>query len=123
MYSLNPEEFQAVKHVLEVYCIEGCAANVSAVKKVFHRHAVMNGVGEGKYVFGPIQNLYDLYNEVGPTTTEAAFHVDVLDIAGNTAIGRCVIKNWHGKDFIDFHELIKENGEWKIIAKTYQQVE
>lgn len=122
MHYVDPSEFQAIKTVLETYCIEGCAANIGAVKKVFHEQAVMNGVGEGQYVFGPIQNLYDLYAKVGPTSG-ATFHVDVLDIAGNTAIGRCIIRNWHGKDFVDFHELIKENGEWKIIAKTYQQIE
>lgn len=116
----TPVNFRQLRPFLKP--TEGCAANIDAVKKVFHDQAVMNGVGEGQYVFGPIQNLYDLYAKVGPASG-ATFHVDVLDIAGNTAVGRCVIRNWHGKDFVDFHELIKENGKWKIIAKTYQQLE
>lgn len=120
MHYRNPEEFKAVYKVLETYCIEGCKANIPEVKKVFHEKAVMNGFGEGNYVFGPIQNLYDLYAQVGPAEG-STFHVDVLDIAGNTAIGRCVIRNWHGKDFVDYHELIKEGGAWKIIAKIYNQ--
>ena len=114
-------EYKAVMKTLETYCVEGCAANVPGVKRAFHEKAVMNGSGKDGYVFGPIQNLYDLYGEVGPAP-DATWHIDVLDIAGTTAVGRIVIRNWHGKDFVDFHELIKENGEWKIIAKTYQEL-
>jgi len=114
-------DFKAVVKVLETYCVEGSAGNISAVKKVFHEKAVMNGSGKDGYVFGPIQNLYDLYARLG-AASDVEYHVDVLDIAGNTAVGRCVIKNWHGKDFVDFHELIKKDGEWKIIAKTYQEI-
>lgn len=118
----NVDDYKALYKVLEAYCTEGCAANVPALKaKVFHEKAVMNGSGKEGYVFGPIQNLYDLYAQVGEAKN-SEWHVDVLDIAGNTAIGRCVIRNWHGKDFVDFHELIKENGEWRIIAKTYQEL-
>ena len=120
MHYQSPAEFKAVYRTLETYCIEGCNANIPEVSKVFHEKAVMNGYGEGQYVLGPIQNLYDLYEQVGESEG-STFHVDVLDIAGNTAIGRCVIRNWHGKDFVDYHELIKEGEQWKIIAKTYNQ--
>lgn len=116
-------EYQAVKAAVEIYCVHGATADVDAVKKAFHEKAVMNGNGNGggQYVFGPIQNLYDLYKEVGPTEG-CDYQIDVLDIAGNIAVARCVIRNWHGMDFVDYHELIKENGEWKIIAKIYQQI-
>lgn len=117
----NPDEYRAVEETLNIYCREGCAANVAGVKKAFHEKAVMNGHGKDGYVFGQIQNLYELYEQVGPAP-ECECHIDVLDVAGNTAVGRIVIRNWHGKDFVDFHELIRENGEWKIIAKTYQEL-
>ena len=121
MNKRTPEEYKAVEEVLNIYGREGAAANVEGVKKAFHEKAVMNGHGKDGYVFGPIQNLYDLYKQVGPAPATEC-HVDVLDVAGNTAVGRIVIKNWHGKDFIDFHELIRENGEWRIIAKIYQEL-
>lgn len=118
----NVDDFKAVYKVLEIYCIEGSAANTPILKsKVFHENAVMNGSGKDGYVLGPIQNLYDLYAKVG-AAKDVAWHIDVLDIAGDTAVGRVIIKNWHGKDFVDFHELIRENGEWRIIAKTYQEL-
>lgn len=116
----NVEDYKAVYEVLYKYCDEGCVANIAEVKKAFHEKAVMNGyAGNGNYVFGSIQALYELYEQIGGSNKN--FHVDVLDIAGNIAIGKCVIKNWHGHDYVDYHELIKENGEWKIIAKVYNQ--
>lgn len=121
MRMADVEDYKAVVKTLEIYCVEGGAANIEGVKKAFHEKAVMNGSGKDGYVFGPIQNLYDLYAQVGPAP-DTTWHIDVLDIAGNTAVGRIVIRNWHGKDFVDFHELIKENGEWKIIAKTYREI-
>lgn len=122
MNFVDPEEYDAIVKVLDIYCREGgVAGNVEGIKKAFHKNAVMNGSGKDGYVFGPIQNLYDLYAKVGGDANVIC-HVDVLDIVGNTAVARIVIKNWHGMDFVDFHELIKENGEWKIIAKIYQQI-
>lgn len=121
MSDYDPAEYRAVEEVLEIYGNEGSAANVEGVKRAFHAKAVMNGHGKDGYVFGPIENLYELYRQVGPAPgTE--YHIDVLDIVGNTAVARMVIRNWHGKDFVDFHELNKENGQWKIIAKTYQEL-
>ena len=80
----------------------------------------MNGLGKDGYVLGPIQNLYDLYDNIGGDPNVKC-HADILDIAGSTAVAHVAIKNWHGMDVVDFLELIKENGQWKIIAKTYQQ--
>lgn len=81
----------------------------------------MNGVGEGQYVLGLIHNLYNLNTKVGPTTG-TTFYVNLIHIDDNIAIGSCVIRNWHSKDFVNFYQLIKENGEWKIITKSYQQI-
>lgn len=52
----------------------------------------MNGVGEGQYVLGLIQNLYNLNTKVGPTTG-TTFYVNLIDIDDNIAIGSCVIRN------------------------------
>ncbi|MBQ9156720.1 MAG: nuclear transport factor 2 family protein [Eubacterium sp.] len=31
------------------------------------------------------------------------------------------MEDWHGLAFTDFHSLIKEDGEWKILAKVFHQ--
>lgn len=86
MTSCDLEEYKAVEAALAIYCIEGAAANIEGVRKAFHEKAVMNGHGKGGYVFESIQNLYVLYKQVGPSP-ETECHIDVLDVAGDTAGG------------------------------------
>lgn len=114
-------DYKAVMKTLEIYCVEGCDANIDGVKRAFHEQAVMNGSGKDGYVFGTAQNLYDLCYKVG-RAPDATWHIEVLDVAGDTAVGRITIRSWHGKHFVDLHELIRENGEWKIIGRTYQEL-
>lgn len=119
---IDPKEYDAALTALDTYCREGCAANIPAVKTVFHEKAVMNGCGGGEPpVFGPVEALYELFRQVGPT--EGTYRVDVLDITEATALGRCVIQGWHGKDFVDYHEMMKVDGRWLIVAKVYCQLD
>ena len=30
------------------------------------------------------------------------------------------MKNCHGVDYVDYHELMRVDGRWKILAKLYQ---
>lgn len=117
-----PKDFDAVQAVLDMYCTAGARGDIPAVQKIFHETAVMNGcrAGADEVVLGPIDALWALYEEVGPAP-ETEVHADVLDIAGDIAVGRIVIKNWHGRDFVDYHELMRIDGEWKIVAKIYCQ--
>lgn len=113
-------EHEAVYRALMHYVDGGGKADIDEVKKGFHERAVMNGVdAEGKCSFGPIENLYELYRQVGPT--DARTRVDILDIAGSIAVARITIEGWHGQDFVDYHELVKQDGEWKIVAKVFNQ--
>ena len=52
---------------------------------------------------------------------ETKSRVDVLAIEGTAAAVRVTLEDWHGLSFTDFHELIKEDGQWKIVAKVFHQ--
>ena len=50
--------------------------------------------------------------------------IDILDVAESIAIARVELqKIWPNetKTFTDYHELIKIDGEWKIIGKVFAQ--
>ena len=47
--------------------------------------------------------------------------IDVLSIEGTAATVRVVLEDWHGIAFTDFHNLLKIDGEWKIVAKVFHQ--
>ena len=53
---------------------------------------------------------------------EAALLADTNYIKdGPAAAVRITLEDWHGLAFTDFHNLIKEDGEWKIVAKVFHQ--
>ena len=61
-----------------------------------------------------------LINNMAPGP-ETKARVDVLNIEGTAAVVRVTLEDWHGLAFTDFHSLIKEDGQWKILAKVFHQ--
>lgn len=48
--------------------------------------------------------------------------VDVIDVEETLAVVRVLEENWGGHiDFTDYLLLMKMNGEWKCVAKAYNQ--
>ena len=56
-----------------------------------------------------------------PPAPDTLARVDVLSIEGTATAIRVTLENWHGLSFTDFHNLIKEDGQWKIVAKVFHQ--
>lgn len=116
------EDYAAVRKIIAAYCVAAITGEAPAWKKIFHESAVMNGhFKDGTKIMGSIDNLYKYSQDMDPYT-DAAYEVDALQIVGDTAVGRCVLKNYGGKDYVDFFELLRDNGEWRIVAKTFQEI-
>lgn len=116
------EDYAAVRKQLVDYSLAAIPGDIAAWKKIFHEKAVMNGYfKDGSKIMGPIENLYERRKNM-PFKDEGKYEVDVLQIVGNIALGRCVLKNYGGKNFVDFHELIRERGEWRIVSKVFQEI-
>lgn len=48
--------------------------------------------------------------------------IDVVDIEENLAVVRVLEEGWGGRiDFTDYLLLLKMGGEWKCVAKAYNQ--
>lgn len=49
-------------------------------------------------------------------------YIDVLAVEETVAVVRVLEEGWGGRiDFTDFLLLLKLNGEWKCVAKAYNQ--
>ena len=105
------KEYDEILAVLNKY-VEGGNNNSQLLKPLFHKNALMNDK--------PIQNLYDAIDQAG-IEKNAKAKIDILDVSGNIATARVVLENWHGKNFIDFHQLMKTDDGWKIVSKIYSQ--
>ena len=102
-------EYEEILAVINQY-VEGGNISGEATKKAFHQNAIVNTE--------PAQGLFDAIDQAGPGNAVA--RVDILDVVGNIACARVVMENWHGQNFVDFHQLMKTDGGWKIVSKIYQ---
>lgn len=117
------KDYQDVRQTLTTYAKAAIPGTEALFRQAFHEGAAMNGwFLDGASILGPIQNLYDRRNKLGAFDGKCLFRVDILGIARDIAAARVVMQDYAGKDFVDFHELIKDNGKWQIIAKIFVEV-
>ncbi len=115
------EEYVAINEVVNYY-IEGCKkGDVSILKKAFHDKCSMTGYINGEMYMGDIHGFYAMVEKAGVPSDEFCGQTDVVAMEGTVAVAHVAFENWHGLSFTDYHTLIKEDGNWKIIAKAYHQ--
>ena len=114
-------EYEAVEKAAMLFVKSVGSGDNAPARELFYDEAVMFGYLDGKLEHGPIQNLYDNIDSVGADPGYRA-RIDVLCIEETVAIVRVLEDNWGGRiDFSDFLLLIKMDGEWKGVAKVYNQ--
>ncbi len=114
-------EYEAVERAAQKFVKSVGSGDSTPAKELFYDEAVMFGYLDGNLEHGPIQNLYDNIDTVGADPSYRA-RIDVLCIEETVAIVRVLEDNWGGRiDFSDFLLLIKMDGEWKAVAKVYNQ--
>ena len=127
MNRVSFEELAAIEKTLNTYLqgtLNAGEKGVEIMKTVFHKDAIMWGwYTNGTLAQGNIQGLYDVLLPAAPVTDHKV-RIDILDVAESIAIARVELqKIWPNetKTFTDYHELIKIDGEWKIIGKVFAQ--
>ena len=105
------EDRKAIEETLAKY-VQGCSISGDETKKVFHPSATVNAE--------PAQVLFDLIDSKDPTKYVA--QIDVFDVFGDMATARVVMEGESGISFVDFHHLLKKDGEWKIVSKVYAKI-
>ena len=99
----------------------GYLRNAAYAKKLFIDEACLFGFLEGELEHGSIQQFYKNVDTVGSDKNFKA-RVDVIDVEETLAVVRVLEEGWGGRiDFTDYLLLMKFNGEWKCVAKAYNQ--
>ena len=70
------------------------------------------------YVLSSSQGLYD-WNDNNGAATELKARIADIDIVGSVASVRLELDNWTGNKFTDLFNLLKVDGEWKIMNKVF----
>ena len=114
-------EYEAVENAAQKFVKSVAEGNSKYAKELFVDEAVLFGFLDGDLEHGSIEQFY---NNVDSTEAGEEFkaRIDVLLLEETLAVVRVLEENWGGRiDFSDVLLMLKINGEWKAVAKAYNQ--
>lgn len=114
-------EYKAVEEAAMKFVQSVAEGDSKYAKELFIDEAVLFGYLNGELEHGSIQQFY---HNVDTTPGNPKFHarVDVLLVEETLAVARVLEEGWGGRiDFTDVLLLMKMNGQWKCVAKAYNQ--
>ena len=115
------KEYAAVEAAALKFVRSVAEGNSSHAKELFTEDAVLFGILDGVMERGSIERFYHNVDTVGAGEGFNA-RVDVLAVEETVAVVRVLEEGWGGRiDFTDFLLLLKLDGEWKCVAKAYNQ--
>lgn len=115
------EEYKAVEEAALKFVKSVAEGDNRYAKELFIDEAVLFGYLDGKLEHGSIEQFYKNVDTVSAGKDFKA-RVDIVDIEETLAVVRVLEEKWGGRiDFTDYLLLMKMNGEWKCVAKAYNQ--
>jgi hypothetical protein len=111
-------EYDAIVKTVQHYIDGARSGRGDDMKPAFHQDATIYGYVGPDLFAGPIQLLFDWNDENGPAAGIQA-RVAQVDVTGTIASVRLEIDNWTEHRFTDQLNLLKVDGEWKIMNKVF----
>lgn len=114
-------EYEAVEKAAMKFVKSVAEGNSQYARELFIDEAVLFGYLDGDLEHGSIEQFYDNVDSVGAGDDFKA-RIDVLLLEETLAVVRVLEEKWGGRiDFTDVLLLLKMDGEWKCVAKAYNQ--
>lgn len=115
------EEYEAVEKAAEKFVRSVAEGDSSYAKELFIDEAVLFGYLDGELEHGSIEQFYNNVDNVSGGENFNA-RIDILLLEETLAVVRVLEEGWGDRiDFTDVLLLLKMNGEWKCVAKSYNQ--
>lgn len=115
------EEYKAVEEAAMKFVKSVAEGDSRYAKELFTDEAVLFGYLDEKLEHGSIQQFYKNVDTVSAGKDFKA-RIDIVDIEETLAVVRALEEEWGGRiDFTDYLLLMKMDGEWKCVAKAYNQ--
>ncbi len=114
-------EYEAVEEAARRFVRSVAEGNSSYARQLFTEDAVLFGFLDGKLERGSINQFY---NNVDTVSGGEHFkgRIDVLMVEETMAVVRVLEEGWGNRiDFTDVLLLLKIDGQWKCVAKVYNQ--
>ncbi len=112
-------EKEAVKVPLENYLKGHETGKAEYMEKAFHTDGKLMFIRDGKYTTIDFKDYIGrMKGEAAEDEAERKRRIESVDIAGNAAVARIVL-DYPTVKFTDYMSLLKIDGEWKIVNKTF----
>ncbi len=123
----NPAmEAKTIKNIVKQAYIDGLnnGNNIEAVKKYIHKDFECRGLFDGKMTRVTKKDCINRIKQIEkyPKTFDCRNYccdIKMVDITGNTAIVKLLLKNKDRECYVEYLSLIKEKEEWIIVNKIY----
>lgn len=104
----SSREMKEARETIQKY-IDGANGDLKVLKEAYNEKALING--------NPIEALFRSVEYYGQT--QATARIDYIDISGHAGMAKVIVEDWHGEDYVEYLQLLKENGRWTIISKAF----
>ncbi len=112
-------EKDAVRIPLENYLKGHATGDGEYMKKAFHTEGNLTFIREGKFTTRSFADYIAGFTGKPPADeAQRKRTIESVDIAGNAAVAK-IILDYPTVKFVDYMSLLKINGEWKIINKSF----
>ena len=116
----DEREKEAARIPLENYLKGHATGNAEFMRKAFHTEGKLIFMREGKYTTRTFEEYIAGMKDGKPAPDEASRKrwIESLEVTGNAAVGKIILDYPNGK-FTDYMTMLKIDGEWKIVNKSF----
>jgi len=114
------KEKDAAKIPLENYLKGHATGNPEFMRKAFHTEGKLIFIRDGKYTTRTFEEYIAGMKDGKPAADEAKRKrwIESVEVTGNAAVGKVILDYPSGK-FTDYFTMLKIDGEWKIVNKSF----
>ncbi len=112
-------EKAAVRVPLENYIKGHETGDAEYMKKAFHTEGNLIFIRDGKYATRSFADyIAGMSGKPAADEAKRKRSIDAIDVVGNAAVARITL-DYPTVKFVDYMTLLKINGEWKIVNKSF----
>lgn len=113
------KEYENILNVMNKYYEAQVKGSSEILKPVCHKNAIMHGYYHDTLLEGSITNLFDVIDKSGEQPQLKA-RFDILTLEETVANVHCCLEG-ETYSYTDLFQLLKIDGNWKIISKIFHQ--
>ncbi|MBQ0735942.1 nuclear transport factor 2 family protein [Aquimarina celericrescens] len=110
-------DYTLVEKTVQYYLDGGTNNDYETLKKAFHETAIMRYLKNGEYKEVNALEFFKKGMKPGPKQNRKT-KIDYINITGHAANAKLEIE-YPTFTFIDYMNLLKINGEWKVVSKIF----